>query len=199
MGHSMSEQAHARLRDCNKQFGLFGLQSVQVRTGPRPIEGLQQYYSSARCSSGHDVRTGPRPIEGLQRATFTSGLSGASTSEQAHARLRDCNTSAPLVTLAEPVVRTGPRPIEGLQQAVVAPAKAIVPVSEQAHARLRDCNMPNGDAEVQSPKSEQAHARLRDCNYNCFMAVVGRYNVRTGPRPIEGLQHRLSHVECRMI
>ena len=40
----------------------------QVRTGQRPIEGLQHSLSSMTIMAMDSVRTGQRPIEGLQQA-----------------------------------------------------------------------------------------------------------------------------------
>src|SRR5205807_10078711 len=58
-----------------------------------------------------------------------------------------------------------------------------------SHARLRDCNSPVSMRITEIRPSEQAHARLRDCNSKLFEEAGDRGNrVRTGPRPIEGLQ-----------
>src|SRR5436305_1194003 len=68
--NTQSEQAHARLRDCNipELHNLFAFH--EVRTGPRPIEGLQQWIELFLCSLCIQVRTGPRPIEGLQHIIY---------------------------------------------------------------------------------------------------------------------------------
>src|SRR5437016_3726478 len=69
-----SEQAHGRLRNCNKRDSVIRISTLRVRTGPRPIEGLQL--------------TG--------RSTYPVSLR---ESEQAHARLRDCNWLLPILYL----------------------------------------------------------------------------------------------------
>src|SRR6266496_603512 len=85
----MSEQAHARLRDCNLYNDTLPPTLSEVRTGPRPIEGLQLAVDQG-MGDNRKVRTGPRPIEGLQ--------------------LHGVDYRRPRGN-----VRTGPRPIEGLQ------------------------------------------------------------------------------------
>ena len=88
----MSEPANARLRDCNdtETTGL-ATTTLAVRTGQRPIEGLQRSRIPWVAASDADVvRTGQRPIEGLQPPSLDADQ---------------------LATQ----VRTGQRPIEGLQ------------------------------------------------------------------------------------
>ena len=64
-------------------------------------------------STTHLVRTGPHPIEGLQPVFYDEHI--ILTSEQAHTRLRDCNSHSAYSYDLCITVRTGPHPIEGLQ------------------------------------------------------------------------------------
>ena len=85
-----SEPANARLRDCNIASRALHGGLRRVRTGQRPIEGLQP--GASLDMQSRLVRTGQRPIEGLQLVD---------------------------TRLDREWVRTGQRPIEGLQPLIV--------------------------------------------------------------------------------
>ncbi len=89
------------------------------------------------------VRRCESPIVGLQRRDLARDAPPLSTSEDAKARLWDCNTT----TLTTSYITTS--------------------VSEDAKARLWDCNIMRSLGLKPLAVSEDAKARLWDCNRRC--------------------------------